>query len=84
MGAYKAYRSQLITQELYRRLNSFFRQQWREERERNRKRAREQERRINYYTVRRHRLGDRLVGPRGAHDGGGCSVNFKSGSHTGR
>ena len=62
MVAYKAYRSQLITQELYRRLNSFFRQQWREERERNRKRAREQERRINYYTLRRHRLGDRLVG----------------------
>ena len=62
MVAYKAYRSRLITQELFRRLNSVFRQQWREERERNRVQAREQETRLDYYTVRRHRLGDRIVG----------------------
>ena len=62
MVAYKAYRSRLITQELFCRLNSVFRQQWREERERNRVQAREQETRLDYYTVRRHRLGDRIVG----------------------
>ena len=62
MVAYKAYRSRLITQELFRRLNSVFRQQWREERERNRVQAREQETRLDYYTVRRHRQGDRIVG----------------------
>ena len=62
MVAYKAYRSRLITQELFRRLNAVFRQQWREERERNRVQAREQETRLDYYTVRRHRLGDRIVG----------------------
>ena len=62
MVAYKAYRSRLITQELFRRLNSVFRQQWREERDRNRTQASEQEGGPNYYVVRRHRLGDRIVG----------------------
>ncbi len=62
MVAYKAYRSQLITQELYRRLGAVFRQQWREERERNRAQAREREWGPDYYTVRRHRVGGRITG----------------------
>ena len=62
MVAYKAYRSQIITLEHYRRLKAVFRQQWREERERDRAQAREQEGGPNYYTVRRHRLGDRTLG----------------------
>ena len=62
MVAYKAYRSQLITQEQFHRLNAVFRQLWREEGERNRAQAREQEGGPNYYVVRRHRLGDRIVG----------------------
>ena len=62
MVAYKAYRSQLITLEHYRRLDAVFRQQWREERERNRAQAREQDGGPNYYTIRRHRLGDRITG----------------------
>ena len=60
--AYKAYRSRLITEELYRQLGAVFRQQWREERDRNRTQASEQEGGPNYYVVRRHRLGDRIVG----------------------
>ena len=62
MVAYKAYRSHLITLELFRRLNAVFRQQWREERERTRAQARERDSGPNYYTVRRHRLGDRTLG----------------------
>ena len=62
MVAYKAYRSRLITEELYRQLGAVFRQQWREERDRNRTQASEQEGGPNYYVVRRHRLGDRIVG----------------------
>ncbi len=62
MVAYKAYRSQLINRELYLQLSTVFRQQWREERDRNRAHAREQEGGPNYYTVRRHRLGDRIMG----------------------
>ena len=62
MVAYKAYRSQLITQDLFRRLNAVFRRQRRAEKDHTRAQAREQEGRPNYYVVRQHRLGDRLVG----------------------
>ena len=61
MVAYKAFRSFLIDQESYAQLNVLFRQQWRAERERTRTRSREQEGGPNYYTVRRHRLGGRVV-----------------------
>lgn len=61
MVAYKAYRAQLINQETYVRLSTLFRQQWREERESFRARAREREGGPSYYTIRRHRLGGRLV-----------------------
>ena len=62
MVAYKAYRSKLITHQLYRQLSAVFRRDWREERDRNRAHAREQEGGPNYYVVRRHRLGDRVLG----------------------
>ncbi len=61
MVAYKAYRALLISPDLYRRLSARFRQEWRSEKERARMRAREQNGGPNYYTVRRHRLGSRLI-----------------------
>ena len=61
MVAYKAFRSLLIDQESYNRLSARFRQEWRAERERTRAKAREREEGPNYYTVRRHRLGSRIV-----------------------
>ena len=62
MIAYKAYRSSLIDGDTFTRLISIFRQAWRESRERSRAVAQEHEGGPNYYTVRRHRLGGRLVG----------------------
>ena len=61
MVAYKAFRSFLINRKSYTQLRALFRQQWRSEREHDRARAREQEGGPNYYTVRRHRLGGRMV-----------------------
>ena len=64
MVAYKAYRASLVGPDLYRRLSARFRQEWRSERERARMRAREQSEQNggpSYYTVRRHRLGSRLL-----------------------
>ncbi len=62
MVAYKAYRSDLINQETYHQLAGIYRQAWHGERERSRAHAREQESGPSYYTVRRHRLGNRIVG----------------------
>ena len=62
MVAYKAYRSALITLETYNQLNATYRKAWQGERERSRAQAREQETRIRYNTVRRHRLGNRIIG----------------------
>ena len=62
MVAYKAYRSDLISQETYNQLNAIYRQAWHGERERSRAQAREQETKLNYYRVRRHRLGNRIIG----------------------
>ena len=61
MVAYKAYRSSLISQSTYNRLSATYRQEWRKERERTRTLARGQEGGPSYYTVRRHRLGGRIV-----------------------
>ena len=61
MVAYKAYRSLLISQESYAQLSAFFRLEWQKSRERTRTNAQEQDGGPNYYTVRRHRLGGRLV-----------------------
>ena len=84
MVAYKAYRSQLITQELYRQLKAVFRQQWREERGTQSctgPRAGKESRLLHGASSQ---VGGSNIGSGGPHDGGGCSVNFKSGSHTGR
>ena len=61
MVAYRAYRALLISQQTYQQLRDTFRREWRESRERSRGRAREQEGGPNYYIVRRHRLGKRIV-----------------------
>ena len=61
MVAYKAYRASLIDPDLYRRLSAMFRQGWRAERERARARTRKDNGGPNYYTVRRHRLGNKLI-----------------------
>ena len=61
MVAYKAFRFSLINRESYAQLSSFFRREWLENRVSIRATAREQERGPNYYTVRRHRLGGRIV-----------------------
>ena len=61
MVAYKAYRSGRISQDIYGRLSARYRQQWRAERERIRAQARDREGGPSFYTVRRHRLGDRVA-----------------------
>jgi Zn-dependent peptidase ImmA (M78 family) len=61
MVAYKLYRRQRILQDVWRRLSTRFREEWLEGREKSRERARNQEGGANYYTVRRHRVGDALV-----------------------
>lgn len=62
MVAYKAYRHGLISRTTHNQLAGLFRQAWRGERERRRARAREQESGSSYYRVRRHRLGNRMIG----------------------
>ena len=62
MVAYRAYRSDLISQETYTRLRTLFRQAWQREREHRREHARKQKGAPNFYTVRRHRLGNRIIG----------------------
>ena len=62
MVAYKAYRSDLIAQETYNHLNAMYRKAWHGKRERSRAQAREQDGGPNYYRVRRHRLGSRIIG----------------------
>ncbi len=61
MVAYKAHRLGCISQEFYHRLCATYRQQWRQEKERQRIQSRERESGPNYYVVRRHRLGSRIT-----------------------
>ena len=61
MVAYKAYRSFLINQEMFSQLSNNYREEWRTERERTRAKAQEQSGGPNYYAIRRHRLGDRIL-----------------------
>ena len=58
--AYRLYRSGKIDHGLYRQLAQTFRQQWKEER-RQRGENRKGQGGPNYYTVRRHRVGDALL-----------------------
>ena len=62
MVAYRAYRCDRVDREVYGRLSAAFRQQWRTDRERDRRINRDREGGPSYYVVRRHRLGDRLTG----------------------
>ncbi len=61
MVAYKAYRSLRINQETFVQLSASFRQEWLERRAQALVRARNQEGGPSYYTVRRHRLGGRII-----------------------
>ena len=62
MIAYKAYRSDLIAREIYNQLKVSYREEWLRNRDKNRERTRQNEIILNYYTVRRHRLGSRIIG----------------------
>ena len=61
MVAYRAYRSSVIEQDTYVGLSNIYRQEWRDERESRRSLAREREGGPNYYVIRRHRLGSRMI-----------------------
>ena len=61
MVAYHAYTARLIDQATFVQLRDDYFREWRSGRERIRESARAQEGGPNYYTVRRHRLGDRMV-----------------------
>ena len=62
MVAYKAYRAGRIEYPVFDALSSRFREQWLQDRNSQRQRAREREDGPDYYVVRRHRIGDGLVG----------------------
>ncbi len=62
MVAYKAYRAGRIEYPVFDALSSRFREQWLQVRKSQRQRAREREDGPDYYVVRRHRIGDGLVG----------------------
>lgn len=61
MVAYKLYREGIIDQETWSAVTTLFRQQWLRNRAAQRDRARESEGGPSYYTVKRHKLGNRLV-----------------------
>ncbi|MDE0140846.1 MAG: ImmA/IrrE family metallo-endopeptidase [Caldilineaceae bacterium] len=62
MIAYKAHRSDLITWETYKQLKISFREDWLRNREKNRERTRQNEIKIDQNRIRRHRLGNRIIG----------------------
>ena len=62
MVAYKAYRADLLTWETHNQLKASYREEWQRDRETIREQAREQGGGPNYYRVRRHRLGSRIIG----------------------
>jgi Zn-dependent peptidase ImmA (M78 family)/transcriptional regulator with XRE-family HTH domain len=61
MVAYKLLREDIIDHNLWNRLSSFYRAQWLQARQERRERNRDQEGGPNYYTVRKHRVGDALL-----------------------
>ena len=61
MVAYKGYRAGAIERIVYEKLADKFRQQWREERDTNQRPQRQADGGPNYYVVRRHRIGNKLV-----------------------
>lgn len=62
MVAYKAYLSDHVSQETFRELRAIYYKRWRSDRDRTRDQARAKEGGPNFYTVRRHRLGERITG----------------------
>jgi Zn-dependent peptidase ImmA (M78 family) len=61
MVAYKLYRQNVIDKDTWNQLRAFYRQQWIHNRQADRSRERDHDRGPNYYVVRRHRLGARLI-----------------------
>ena len=59
--AYRLFRAERIDQRTYARLSAVFRERWRTERTLRREEAREAEGGIDYYVVRRHRVGQALL-----------------------
>ncbi len=62
MIAYKAYRSDLIAWEIFNQLKVSYREEWLQNREKNREHTRQNETVLSYYRARRHRLGSRIIG----------------------
>ena len=62
MVAYKALRLQLIDQAAYIQLTHLFRREWHDDRDRIRAKTRQEDGGPDYYKVRRHHLGRRIVG----------------------
>ncbi|QGA56868.1 ImmA/IrrE family metallo-endopeptidase [Brucella sp. 2280] len=61
MVAYKLYRHGIIDHDAWSSVTAFFRAQWIKNRASQRERSKEKTGGPNYYTVRRHKLGNRLV-----------------------
>lgn len=61
MVAYRAFGNGMIRRDTFNSLYEMFRQQWQQERSRQRERNRQEDVRIDYYLVRRHRTGNALV-----------------------
>ena len=61
MVAYRAFGNGMIRRDTFNSLYEMFRQQWQQERSRQRERNRQEDVRIDYYVVRRHRTGNALV-----------------------
>ena len=61
MVAFRLLRTRRIDQRTYGRLSAIFRERWRDERDLRRTRGRESEGGIDYYVVRRHRVGQALL-----------------------
>ena len=61
MVAYRAFSNRMIRRDTFNSLYAMFRQQWQQERARLRERNRQEDVRIDYYVVRRHRTGQALI-----------------------
>ena len=61
MVAYRAFSNRMIGRDTFNSLYAMFRQQWQKERARQRERNRQEDVRIDYYVVRRHRTGQALI-----------------------
>jgi Zn-dependent peptidase ImmA (M78 family) len=79
MVAYKLLRKGIIEVDRWRQLSGYFRARWLEARERQRARSRSEAGGPSYYVVRRHRLGDGLVGLTARLMGAGALTTSKAG-----